>query len=335
VTESTPTSKAGARVQVFIPTYNRADRLEKAVESVLGQTWPGVEVVVLDNHSTDHTPDVVQRLMGRDLRVSHVRHRENIGMIANFNAVPSLVDGDFFAMLTDDDTYEPNFVANALTLFNDFPDVDLVASDAPTRRDGVVQGSQLDYWREGRYAAGAGVVKCLLGHYPIITNCLFRARLRDAFRFEPGLGNTGDGFILTSVTANHAIAVSRYVSGYWNNDGDNASSLQAFDPVLVARIAVAEYALYRGLAGQGRFAGHWLALAWVKRGLSVLVAADKGGFAKVRAGAGLDQAFGPAARACLAVIARTHAIRLFPWILSAMRRRSRAHIRRIGTRPAR
>jgi glycosyltransferase involved in cell wall biosynthesis len=334
VTERFPASRADTRVQIFIPTYNRADRLEKAVESVLRQTWPGVEVVVLDNHSTDHTPDVMRRLTARESRVTHVRHPDNIGMIANFNVIPVLVEGDFFAMLTDDDTYEPGFVATALGFFDTFPDVGMVACDAPTRRDDVIQGSQLDYWREGRHSAGEGVAKCLLGHYPIITNCLFRAGLRDEFRFEPDLGNTGDGFILTSVSANHAIAVSRYVSGYWNNDGDNASSLQAFDPVQIARIAIAEYALYRRLAEHGRFARRWLAVAWVKRGLSVLVAADKGGFAKVRAGAELDRTFGLVALACLKTMVLTRAIRLFPWILSAVRKRSRALIRRAGGRPA-
>lgn len=335
MTDSSTRTTGRARVQIFIPTFNRADRLEKAILSVLGQSWPDVEVVVLDNHSTDHTVEIMSRLCAQHARVRHVRHPTNIGMLANFNAIPAMVSGDFFAMLTDDDIYEPDFVTAAIGCFDAYPDVAMVACDAPTRHHGEITGRQLDYWKEGRYPPGAGVLKCLLGHYPIITNCLFRADIRADFRFEPDLGNTGDGYILTVVTANHAVAVSRYVSGYWNNDGTNASSLQGFDAVLISRIAIAEYALYRRLAVAGRFARRWLVIAWFKRGLSVLVAADRLGFAELRAEASLDAVFGPVSRACLGVLARTHAIRLFPWILSRIRRRARARTGRASNHRAR
>lgn len=323
--ERAPASRA-PRVQVFIPTFNRADRLEKAVSSVLAQSGAELRVIVLDNHSTDHTVDVMERVMSRDSRVTHVRHAENIGMLANFNAIPALVDGDYFAMLTDDDTYEPEFLATALEWFAKHPELGFVACDAPTLKFGVVQGSQLDYWREGRYAAGAGTLKCLLGHYPIITNCLFRSAIRDEFRFEPALGNTGDGYILTEICANHPVAISRYVSGSWNNDGDNASSLQGFDAKLITRIAIAEYALYQGLAAKGRFSRRWLAVAWLKRNLSVLVAADRIGVTELRMATPIDATFGPVGRCLLAAFTASHAIRLFQRLLSLWRKQSRSRV---------
>lgn len=323
------------RVQVFIPTYNRADRLEKAVTSVLGQSWPELDVIVLDNHSTDHTPEVMQRLLARDARVRHVRHAENLGMLANFNAIPALVDGEYFCMLTDDDTYEPDFLATALGWFETYPDLGFVACDAPTKRYGVVQGSQLDYWPEGHYPAGSGTLKCLLGHYPIITNCLFRSDIRDEFHFDPELGNTGDGFILTQMCANHPVGISHYVSGSWNNDGDNASSLQGFDAKLITRIAIAEYALYRQLFAEGRFTRRWLVVAWFKRCLSVLLAADRYGFKALRSDTLLDGAFGPISRSFLAAVAATHAIRFFPWLLSLCRKHSKSRVRRADGRPVR
>jgi glycosyltransferase involved in cell wall biosynthesis len=335
VTNQAATASARPRVQVFIPTYNRAERLEKAVLSVLGQSWSALQVVVLDNHATDDTVGVMQRLTALDPRVTHVRRPENIGMLANFNAIPGLVDADYFAMLTDDDTYEPEFLATALQWFGKYPELGFVACDAPTRRFGVVQGSQLDYWREGCYPAGAGTLNCLLGHYPIITNCLFRADIRDAFRFETELGNTGDGYILTAISASHPIAISRYVSGSWNNDGDNASSLQPFDAKLIARIAIGEYALYRGLAAEGRFARRWLVVAWFKRGLSVLIAADRIGFRELRSGAPIDDAFGVVSRTILAAITRTRAIRVIPRILSMLRSRSRSRVQRADGQRAR
>lgn len=299
----------------------------------MAQSWPHIEVVVLDNHSTDHTAAVMARLMAEDPRVRHVRHERNIGMLANFNAIPALVDGDYFAMLTDDDFYEPEFLITALRCFEADPDVALVACNAPTLIRGVAKGSQLDYWREGKYpAGGSSVFKCLLGHYPIITNCLFKASLEDMFHFEQGLGNTGDGYILTAACASHTIYISRYVSGYWNNDGDNASSLQAFDPVLITDIALVEYSLYRALAGKRRFPRHWLVVAWFKRCLSILVAADKMDFAQLRAKSRLGSEFGPVARSCLGGLSRIHLIRMFMSMLSFFRRAARGRVARDSDR---
>jgi glycosyltransferase involved in cell wall biosynthesis len=323
------------RVQVFIPTYNRVDRLRAAVGSVLAQTCPSVEVVVLDNHSTDGTNEVMQGIVAKDPRVRHVRRPSNIGMFGNLNAIAGLVDGDFFAMLTDDDTYEPEFVETAVQLFDQWPDIDLVACDAPSRYHGVVKGSQMDYWKEGYYRAGSGVMKCLLNHYPLITNCLFRARLRGEFHFRPELGNTGDAYILTSVFAAHATYVSHYRSGYWNNDGDNASSREGFNSVVIANTAMAEYRLYRQRAREGRFGRRWLAVAWLRCWMTVLLAADRAGFAALRRSTMRNALFGPVARIVLAVVAWSRIIRIVPSILTIIRRWERACTNRVGRSRAR
>jgi len=326
---------ATPRVQVFIPTYNRVDRLRAAVGSVLAQTWPSVEVVVLDNHSTDGTNEVMQGIVAKDPRVQHVRRPYNIGMFGNLNAIAGLVDGDFFAMLTDDDTYEPGFVEMAVQLFDQWPDIDLVACDAPARYHGVVKGSQMDYWKEGYYRAGSGVLKCLFNHYPLITNCMFRARLRGEFHFHPELGNTGDAYILTSVFAAHATYVSHYRSGYWNNDGDNASSREGFNPVVIANTAMAEYGLYRKRARDGRFGRRWLIVAWLRCWMTVLIAADRAGFTALRRSTMLDASFGSVARIVLAAIARSRIIRIVPGILTIIRHWQRARTNRGGRSRAR
>lgn len=314
------TEAQAPRIQVFIPTFNRAERLRRAIDSVLAQSWPAVEVVVLDNHSTDATSAMLTAQYADNPLVRHVRHDVNVGMIANFNAIAGRIDADFFAVLTDDDTYEPGFVATAMRHFGHHPDIGLVACNAPTRVLGVVKGSQLDYWNEGYYHAGQGVFRCLLGHYPLITNCLFRGGLRDIFHFHPEMGNTGDGLILTTAFASHAAYVSREISGYWDNDGDNASSRQAFDAVLLTRIALFEYEQYRQLVRHKRMGRHWLPLAWLKRSLTVLVTADSYGFVALREATGFDAVFGVGTRVLLRAAANLRLVRVFMWILAVARR---------------
>lgn len=309
------------KIQVFIPTFNRADKLRRAVESVLAQTAaPGLQVIVLDNHSEDRTEEVLGELSRRDARVLHIRRQQNIGMIPNMNAIRELVDGDFFAMLPDDDVYEPCFLEEALMRFRQNADVDFVACNALTRIGERVEKSQLDYWREGRCARGSAVLKCLLGHYPLITNVLFRASLRDRFFFYPELGNVADGFILTSLFASHHAYVSKRVSGYWNNDGENASVARAPNPVDIANVALSEYALYRKEISSGELPARWLPVLALKRNLSILMSSRKIGFDRIRNESRMMELMHPSAVGWLYLLDRTRVIAIFVGALSFARK---------------
>lgn len=308
------------KIQVFIPTFNRAEKLGRAIESVLAQAVPDLEVVVLDNHSEDRTEAMLAELSRQDARIRHIRWPQNIGMIPNMNAVRELVDGDFFAMLPDDDVYEPCFLEEALARFQQHADVDFVACNALTRIGDRVEKSQLDYWREGRCAKGSAVLKCLLGHYPLITNVLFRASLRERFFFYPELGNVADGFILTSLFASHHAYISKRVTGYWNNDGENASVARAPNPVDIVNVALSEYALYRKEIASGQLSARWLPILALKRNLSILVSSRKIGFDRIRAESRMMELVRPSTVRWLHLLDRAGVIAIFVGVLNFARK---------------
>jgi glycosyltransferase involved in cell wall biosynthesis len=308
------------KIQVFIPTFNRADKLRRAVESVLAQPVPGLEVVVLDNHSEDRTEEVLGELSRRDARIRHIRRPQNIGMIPNMNAIRDLVDGDFFAMLPDDDVYEPCFLEEALERFRQNADVDFVACNALTKIGDRVEKSQLDYWREGRCGKGTAVLKCLLGHYPLITNVLFRSSLRERFFFYPELGNVADGFILTCLFASRHSYISKRVTGYWNNDGENASVARAPNPVDIANVALSEYALYRKAISAGELPARWLPVLALKRNLSILMASRKIGFDRIRNESRMMELVRPSTVLWLRLLDRARVIAIFVGALSFARK---------------
>lgn len=95
-------------VSICIPTYNRANLLEKAIASALSQTLSEIEIVVVDNHSEDDTQDVVARI--KDDRVRYHRNEKNIGMVANFNKCLKLAKGKYINILHSDDHLEPEIV---------------------------------------------------------------------------------------------------------------------------------------------------------------------------------------------------------------------------------
>lgn len=321
------------KVQIFVPTFNRSSRLAKAVASVLAQgSKADIEVVVLDNHSSDDTPVVMAALMAGDCRVKLVRHPRNLGMMANFNAIQGLVQGDFFAVLTDDDEYESCFVETALQCFQQYPTAGLVACNAPTRVGGHVTKSQLDHWRPGFYEAGSGVAKCLFGHYPLVTNCLFRAEAKGDFHFVDQLGIVSDGLLLTCMFAKYDAVISKTVTGYWDNHGGNATALHALDPVGLVDAAITEARLYRefchrhGIPVRGRL------LSWLKQALTVMVAADKSDFRRIRSQSLMHQRFGVFSTMVLGALHKLRVIRLCIRGLAVGRRWHRQWMARQGGR---
>jgi glycosyltransferase involved in cell wall biosynthesis len=98
-------------VTVGIPTHNRASGLQRALESVLGQSEQDLEVIVSDNASTDATRAVVEQAARGEDRIRYLRQEVNRGLTANFNAVLRAARGRYVMVLADDDWLEHDYVA--------------------------------------------------------------------------------------------------------------------------------------------------------------------------------------------------------------------------------
>lgn len=112
-------------VSVVLPTWNRAYVLPRAVESVLAQSYPRVELLVVDDGSTDDTAAVMARYGSR------VRYlaRANGGVAAARNTGLSAVHGEFVALLDSDDEWLPWKLEAQLAVLREFPDAGMVWSD--------------------------------------------------------------------------------------------------------------------------------------------------------------------------------------------------------------
>jgi len=95
-------------VSVVVPSYNRARLLPRTLEAILAQTSPAEEVIVVDDGSTDGTPDVVRQLFAGRVRLEVI---PNSGELAARNLGISLAAGDLVAFCDSDDLWEPGFLA--------------------------------------------------------------------------------------------------------------------------------------------------------------------------------------------------------------------------------
>ena len=112
-------------VTVAITAYNASRTIGEAVRSVLAQTWPAVEIVVIDDGSTD---DTYAKLQAFGERIRIVR-QPNRGIPAGRNASFEAARGEFIAILDADDVCERDRLAIQASVLERFPDVVLCASD--------------------------------------------------------------------------------------------------------------------------------------------------------------------------------------------------------------
>src|SRR5262249_52485637 len=115
-------------VSVIVPTYNRAYCLERTLTSALSQTYRNLEIVVVDDGSTDSTKELVATVARRDVRVRYVR-QANKGVSAARNAGFARCTGDFVALLDSDDVWWPWKIELQLSCMARFADVGMIWTD--------------------------------------------------------------------------------------------------------------------------------------------------------------------------------------------------------------
>ncbi len=97
---------------VVIPTYNRAAFIEATLQSVLKQTYPHYEIIVVDNASTDNTEELLQEYL-RSGKIKFIRHDQNYERARSRNTGMAAARGDFVTLLDSDDFMYPDNLADA------------------------------------------------------------------------------------------------------------------------------------------------------------------------------------------------------------------------------
>ena len=168
-------------VSVVIPTHDRGRVVVEAIESALAQTHPPLEVIVVDDGSTDETAERVGRL--RDARVRYLR-RPHAGVSAARNAGIAAATGDLVAFLDSDDLWKPDKVEAEIAALARYPSAGGVFSDlekvdgatfVPSfmRRTRVFSRLLAERaYREGLLLSARALYLCLLQEVPIKTPAL-------------------------------------------------------------------------------------------------------------------------------------------------------------------
>lgn len=114
-------------VSVIIPTYNRAVYLKRAVESVLAQSYKNIELLIINDGSSDKTPAVISELKERDPRIVGLTNKGNLGIAKSSNRGIRRARGKYIARLDDDDFWaDPKKIEKQVEFLEAHPDYVLV-----------------------------------------------------------------------------------------------------------------------------------------------------------------------------------------------------------------
>ena len=188
-------------VSILIPTFNRAHYVGDAIASALDQTFVDTEIVVVDDGSSDATPDVISRFADARLRV--VRHERNRGIPETRNTALDAARGRYIAWLDSDDVARPTRLQTQVDFLRANPAIAMVGSAAGkinadgTPRRGIrrppLAPPMIAAWLLFRSAFQQSSI-------------MGRAEILKAYRYDPGYNVCEDVDMFVRLQQRHALA---------------------------------------------------------------------------------------------------------------------------------
>ena len=97
-------------VSIGLPVFNGEMYIRSALDSLLGQRYRNIEIIVCDNASTDATGDILNEYMEKDDRIKYYRHSENLGAAKNYNVSFEKSNGKYFKWAAHDDVLDVQYI---------------------------------------------------------------------------------------------------------------------------------------------------------------------------------------------------------------------------------
>lgn len=117
------------KISVILPVYNGSANLEKSIESVLAQTYKNIELIIVDDCSTDCSPDIIRTYADKDKRVKTIRNHSNQKLPKSLNIGFRKAKGDYYTWTSDDNYYKKDAFEKMVSCLERSSNVALVYAD--------------------------------------------------------------------------------------------------------------------------------------------------------------------------------------------------------------
>jgi glycosyltransferase involved in cell wall biosynthesis len=198
---------AGPLVSVVLPVFNGGRHLEPAVRSVLGQDHGAIDVIAIDDGSTDGSLEVLRRLASADPRMRIVS-RGNRGLVATLNEGLGLARSPFIARMDADDISYPARFSRQLAMFKARPDIAMCGADFHLLQgDGTEPLDSMTTARPDEQLPILSQFFTAFRHSTVMFNRSVMAP--DLLRYDPSYPHAEDFDLFRRITAAHPAAIVR------------------------------------------------------------------------------------------------------------------------------
>jgi glycosyltransferase involved in cell wall biosynthesis len=115
-------------VSILLPCYNTEKYLRYSLDSILNQDYKNLEILCINDGSSDSTLDILNIYKSKDARIVIINNETNLGLIHSLNKALKLVKGEYFARMDADDYSTPDRISKQVNFIDSQPDIDLVSS---------------------------------------------------------------------------------------------------------------------------------------------------------------------------------------------------------------
>ena len=175
-------------ISVIVPIYQVEAYLEECLDSILNQTYRQLEIILIDDGSTDRCGEICDRYASRDSRIK-VIHQTNQGLSAARNAGMDIAIGEYISFIDSDDYIVPQYYEKMLEGFKQYPDAPIIACLVYQDKDGQITRLSPN-WHTTQPVFHSSLTfceECLLGKMTVaVWNKLFRTELMKDIRFRVG-----------------------------------------------------------------------------------------------------------------------------------------------------
>lgn len=187
-------------ISVIVPIYNVAAYLERCIESIRSQSYPTLELILVNDGSPDESPAICERYAAEDARIRLI-HRPNGGLSAARNSGLEVATGDFIAYVDSDDWLEPGVLEACMQHFITDPELDCIGYGVRLVEDQTERILENHIPETARYYSREELLPSYVGSFhwtfsQTVCAKVYRRELVEGLRFHEGYNYEDSSYTL-------------------------------------------------------------------------------------------------------------------------------------------
>lgn len=224
-------------VSVILNSYNYEEYVQEAIRSVLCQTYPNIELIIVDDGSSDGSRDIIEETTA-DAPISVITiFKDNAGQASAFNDAYAKVAGSIVSFLDSDDIWHADKIQQVVDFMRMFPDGAVYQHQMDTgerlKRGGMMSADVFQLWKQwdnGIFNIADSYVGILFGPFVPTSGLTFPKSILDrVFPIPKQLVTCADAFLTRACAAYGPVYSLPATLGVWREHAQNAGGREEFD----------------------------------------------------------------------------------------------------------